>query len=35
VDGSTLDADALGRLIRFLRARRYELTTLPRFLRSR
>jgi peptidoglycan/xylan/chitin deacetylase (PgdA/CDA1 family) len=35
VDGSTLDADALGRLIRFLRARRYELTTLPRFLHSR
>ena len=35
VDGSTLDADALGRLIRFLQARRYELTTLPRFLQSR
>jgi peptidoglycan/xylan/chitin deacetylase (PgdA/CDA1 family) len=34
-DGSTLDADALGRLIRFLRARGYELTTLPRFLHSR
>jgi peptidoglycan/xylan/chitin deacetylase (PgdA/CDA1 family) len=34
-DGSTLDADALGGLIRLLRAKRYELTTLPRFLRSR
>lgn len=34
-DGSTLDADALGRLVRSLRARGYELTTLPRFLRSR
>jgi len=33
-DGSTLDGDALGQLIRLLRARRYELTTLPRFLAS-
>jgi peptidoglycan/xylan/chitin deacetylase (PgdA/CDA1 family) len=34
-DGTTLDADALGRLVRLLRASGYELTTLPRFLRSR
>ncbi len=33
-EGRRIDGDALGQLIRLLRARRYELTTLPRFLAS-